>query len=176
MAEGDKSARLWFYSRDLDFSASLSGYAKKGAKVGGPTALKHWAVVLDYMSTKNPDRVNKRILYEANNEKGLLVAGATQHAEDEEEEWEQRPGFQKKDLGMVTINENRAQSYCDEFNRRQIKYVATKDNCQRFVDEFLANLLPDSEICLPVNAEAATSWFSSMSSASLNSVSNSISS
>ncbi len=88
MTQADKRARFYFYAKDLDKFASLPT-TSSGLSAGTPTALKHWAVKLDYMSTRDPSKVNKRILYEANNEKGLLVARAVMLGEDEDEEWRQ---------------------------------------------------------------------------------------
>ncbi len=173
MAPRDKDARLWFYSRDLLSVASLPTSSKGADGTGGPRALKHWAVLLEYMSTKKPGKVNNGILYEANNEQGLLVAREVPHGNDEEEEWEQSSGFVKRDHGMVRIHEARAKSYCRGFNEQRIRYVATRDNCQRFVSEFIANLLPDSAIPLPrMTAEEAKSWCSSASSTAINFLAN----
>ncbi len=167
MSHDEKEANIWFYSRDVGISALLSSSSTGTAK-----AFKHWAIVLDYMSIKDPNRVNKRVLYEANNESGLLVAREVQHGDDEDDEWKQSSGFFKEDHGRVTITEARAKSYCDDFNQRQVKYVATKDNCQRFVDDFIANVLPDSCISLPITIQKATSWFGLASSTLSKSLSN----
>ena len=173
MAQIEKSCRIWFYSRDVDATASLStSTSSQSSSTGAPKALKHWAIILDYMSTRNPSQVNKRILYEALNTAGLLVARWLEHAGDEEEDWKNKSGFMREDHGMVTINEERAKNYCDNFNQQKIKYVAISDNCQRFVDEFIANLLPDAAISLPTSIkEVKTGVFSALST-SLNSLSN----
>ena len=173
----EKEVRLWLYCRDLGFTASL-GSSKQGSSrsTGAPKALKHWAVVVDFMSDRNPERVNKRVLYEANKVGDLLVATEVQHGEDEENDWKAKAGFVKKDLGMAKANETRNKNYCEAFNEEKIEYVATKDNCQKFANDFLASVFPDSTICLPASFEAAAKeakpWFSSVSSASSISLSN----
>ena len=75
---------------------------------------------------------------------------------------------------MVNINEDRAKSYCESFNQLKVKYVATKENCQRFVSEFIANLLPDSAIAnhLPIPIEETKTWLESSMSLCTNSLSN----
>ena len=187
-SETDKRARLWFYSRSLDAFSSRdfrSSYECKSVNssvtVSGSNSLlsntnatKHWALVLDYMSKnpETPNKVNKRILYEATDVGGLLVAWKTEHGEDEEDDWKKMPGFEKEDHGEVFINEQRASQYCEEFNKQNLKYVATKDNCQRFVSEFLANLRIDGVICLPVSIAGAKAWFGSVASTSLQSCTN----
>lgn len=173
MTQVDKNARIWLYCKDLESAASLkSSSLVKGSRPGFPKALKHWAVRLDYMSSKRPSQVNKSILYHANNEQGLLVARELMLGEDEDEEWRNAHGFTMEDHGLVTINEARAKTYCENFNQLKIKYVATKDNCQRFVDDFLANLLPDTAICLPTTVKEAKQWFESISSLGLSSLAN----
>ena len=108
--------------------------------------LKHWAAVVDYMK-KDSMTVNKRILYEANNVKGLLVARDVQFGEEEEEEeWIGKAGFEKQDHGEVSLNEAMARNYCEDFNQRKIKYIATKDNCQMFLCDFVSKVLTDSAI------------------------------
>ena len=174
MAQVEKRGRIWFYCRDLDFTASLSTSTSSQSSVtGGPKALKHWAVILDDLDDDDPSEVSKRILYEANNVGGLLVARDEAHGNNEEKkDWKQKSGFIKEDHGMVTFNEAKAKSYCEDFNRLKIKYVATKDNCQRFVDEFIANLLPDAKISLPTTIKEVKPWLGSASSTLLNSLSN----
>ncbi len=177
--QGDTQARLWFYSNYLGFSGSLpssstssGGHGESAIVPKVLNPVKHWAVVLEYMRIKDPIQVNKRVLYEADNERGLLVAKYIAHGEDEEEEWRQKPGFDKQDHGMVTANEARARNYCEGFNQLKIKYVATEDNCQRFVEEFVANVLIDAKISMPTTVREAKSWFSSVASTSLASLSN----
>ena len=177
MTQIESSCRIWFYSRDVDATASLSTStssqsSSQSSSTGAPKALKHWAIILDYMSTRNPSQVNKRMLYEALNTEGLLVARFLGHAGDEEEDWKNKSGFMREDHGMVTVNEERAKNYCDNFNQRKIKYVATRDNCQRFVDEFIANLLPDAAISLPTSIKEIKTGLFSVSSTALNSLSN----
>ena len=132
-SETDKRARLWFYSRSLDAfssrdlrSSSECKSVNSSVTVSGSNSLlsntnatKHWALVLDYMSKnpETPNKVNKRILYEATDVGGLLVAWKTEHGEDEEDEWKKMPGFEKEDHGEVFINEQRASQYCEEFNK-----------------------------------------------------------
>ncbi len=75
---------------------------------------------------------------------------------------------------MKTRNGDRAKSYCESFNQLKVKYVATKKNCQRFVSEFIANLLPDSAIAnhLPIPIEETKTWLESSMSLCTNSLSN----
>ena len=163
--DNQKTARLWLYCRNLDFRSSLSTSSQSSSsRKWAPKSLKHWAVVLDYMSSRNPSNINKRVLYEANEEGDILVAREIQHGEDEEEEWKLMSGFTRKDNGMVTINEARAKSYCEEFNHLKMKYVAVQDNCQKFVDAFLSNVLIDGAISLPLPVKEVKSWFDGASS------------
>ena len=110
MAQVEKRGRIWFYCRDLDFTASLSTSTSSQSSVtGGPKALKHWAVILDDLDDDDPSEVSKRILYEANNVGGLLVARDEAHGNNEEKkDWKQKSGFIKEDHGMVTFNEAKA--------------------------------------------------------------------
>ena len=170
--DNQKMARIWFYYRNVRFSLPSSSSQESSGRKWTPKALKHWAVVLDYMSITNPSKINKRVLYEATDKEGILVARDFAHGEDEEEEWKQMSGFGKEDHGMVTINESRAKSYCEEFNQLKQKYVAVQVNCQKFVDSFLANVLIDGAISLPLTVKEAKSWFDSISSTSFNSLNN----
>merc|ERR1711872_208408 len=168
-----KDVRIWFYSRNLSDSFSSSNSSSPVSNGGGPEALKHWAIVLDYMSVTRPGIVNYRILYEANNVEGQLVARWAPHGIDQEEEWQNYGGFEKKsDDKIVQINEDRAKQYCDDFNQLRIKYVAIRDNCQRFASEFLANVLMDSNIALPPTINEVKTGILAALEVSLRSVSN----
>ena len=165
-------ATIWFYSKDVSGFASVSGSKKVLATNGGsPSAFKHWAVVVGFKSKKDPSRLNKRILYDANcDPEGFLLARELFFGQDEEEDWKSQKGFSEKNHGDFPFNEALAKSYCSAFNERKIKYVATSDNCQMFVNEFLANLLPDSTISLPPLANETFFWLSGISSALLDSI------
>ena len=161
-----KRAKFWFYSRDIDLmSSSLSGSNKESAgKSLGFNCLRHWAGVLDYMR-KGTNTVNKRVLYEANNKDGLLVARDQFFGEEEEEEeWKAKPGFYREDHGEVYLNEAIAKKYCEDFNQRKIIYVATEDNCQMFLEDFASTVLTHSAIQLPIGISEAKPWFFSGSS------------
>ena len=121
-------------------------------------------------SSADSCRLNKRILYDANDPEGFLLSRELFFGQDEEEDWKSQKGFSEKNHGDFPFNEALAKSYCSAFNERKIKYVATSDNCQMFVNEFLANLLPDSTISLPPLANETFFWLSGISSALLDSI------
>ena len=134
-----------------------------------PNVLKHWAVVLEYMSVRTVGTVNKTILYDANEDRGFLIASATELGPDDLADWRENPGFVEHKHGLVTISEDRARAYCHEFNRKRVKYVATSDNCQKFVDQFIANLLAEEHIPLPFKVEAVKTCFVDSMSSSMKS-------
>jgi hypothetical protein len=108
------------------------------------------------------------VLYESNCDKdGLHVAWSLPHGPDEEFTWRQRPGFRCFAYGEHKIDKAAAASYIEIFNGLKEKYELIGKNCQLFAQNFLANLVVDSNFVLPVNADEvkkdASSWACSAS-------------
>merc|ERR1719348_387588 len=100
--------RLWFYSKNIEGVSSSLQISSKEKPLAN--ALKHWAVVLDYMCEDDPKELDKRILYEANNEQGYLVAEANPHGTGNERKWKNSSGFERADHGVYDANEERAKN------------------------------------------------------------------
>ena len=123
--EKGEQARVWLYTRDLDamatsmpVSASASGNTASGTTVMGQV-VKHWGIVFDYLTEDDEDEVDCSIIYEANNENGLLQAKKRNFRKKLfATEWENKPGFYKEDMGKFrTVDEERAEH--DERGGRQ---------------------------------------------------------
>ena len=136
-----EKVRVWLYTRDLDLG------------IPGPgQVVKHWAVVFDYLNKDG--QVECSVIYEVFNDMGLLQAKRRNFRQKIlEKEWEGKPGYYKKDMGIFpTAGEEMAKEFCEDFNKKKIEYDIIKNNCQKFVQTFLDYLLEDS-ISLPWTAE-----------------------
>ena len=173
MVEDVQEARVWIYVRNIDgLSSSKPSSSSTGSSVAGilGDSFKHWGIVLEYYDEDG--EIEDTILYEANDKEGLLIADDRNFTKKMfKKEWESKPGFKRVDNGVFdNLDQDRAANYCREFNKLEIRYVATVDNCQRFAEEFLANLKLDSKICLPVSVESTKSFFGSVGSLSSSSI------
>jgi len=86
--------------------------------------------------------------------------------------WTRAPGFEKRFITEMPFNRAQGEAFCEEVNGRKERYVATEDNCQKFVDEFISNFIPESVVSLPLGVEAQKTIWGSFTSTSLNSLTN----
>lgn len=146
--------RVWFYSRNLASSESIShnGDNQETGGFGFPP-IQHWAVKLDYMSERDPNTVNLSMLYEAFCSEMYLEAKATPHGGDEEAAWRASAGFTFRDLGFVEgVTQTRAENYCRQYTALRILYNVLRNNCQKFVEDFKREVLNGLGSSLPPNA------------------------
>ena len=154
-----EKARVWLYTRDLDLDALAASIPDSGSGntvsgISGPGQIvKHWATVLEYLQENG--QVDCKVIYEANNEGGLLKAKKRSFREKIlKDEWENKPGYHKEYKGeFPTVDEERAEKYCQDFNEKKIKYDIVKQNCQIFVKTFLFDNLIEASISFPCTAE-----------------------
>ncbi len=159
------NARIWLYMRNVGTSTCPDG-SSPGLAV---KAFQHWALKVDYMSKRDRTKVNKSVLYEANEDNGLVVATFVMLGEDEEDDWKSSPGFFQDNLGHSCVNEEAAAAFCERFNKHCIKYAAAQNDCQGFVNEFLADVVTTGAFELPPTAkEAKREMFKSTSNSSSN--------
>ena len=136
-----EQGRVWLYAKNL----SVLGGA------GVPLAYKHWAVVVEYLDEEG--QVDRQELYEVGrNEEGNVVAFNMAFSSRLDKEWMNQPGAERRYLGERTVNQRAVLTFCNRVTGKKEKYSAFKNNCQKFVEEFLS-LLDGGEMALPPGAE-----------------------
>eukprot|EP00092_Neocalanus_flemingeri_P049100 GFUD01056314.1.p1 GENE.GFUD01056314.1~~GFUD01056314.1.p1 ORF type:complete len:173 (-),score=39.72 GFUD01056314.1:60-578(-) len=134
-------ARIWLYCKNL----RALGTAPVSA------SLQHWAVVVEYLDEDK--ELDMSELYEAGvNDEGFVVTSNMAFSRSQAKEWMKEPGASKKYLGEKTLNQKSVLVFCAEFTKKNKKYTAFKENCQKFVKEF-ESLLDGDKLKLPPNAE-----------------------
>ena len=120
-----------------------------------PLAYKHWAVVVEYLDEEGP--VDRQELYEVGrNEEGNMVAFNMAFSSRLDREWMKEPGAERRDLGERTVNQRAVLNFCNRVTGKKEKYSAFKNNCQKFVEDFVS-LLDGGEMALPPGAK--DTWF-----------------
>ena len=122
-----------------DISASSTETSFSCAATSGLSAVlgnsvKHWAIVIEWIDSNG--NIRKKMVYEAFNRYGNLVAENGTLDETKIQEWQARNGSQKIDLGKFrNIDQDHCETFITRFNKKSIKYKVTSDNCQRFAKE-----------------------------------------
>ena len=136
-----QQARVWLYAKNLS--------VLKSADVA--PAYNHLAVIVEYLDKEGP--VDRQELYEVGrNEEGNVVAFNMAFSSRLDREGMNEPGAERRDLGERTVNQRAVLTFCNRVTGKKEKYSAFKNNCQKFVEEFLS-LLDGGEMALPPGAE-----------------------
>ena len=57
--------------------------------------------------------------------------------------WTKATGFEKRFITEMPFIRAQGKAFCEEVNEKKERYDATKDNPQKFVDEFISNFIPE---------------------------------
>lgn len=171
-------ANIWLHTKPLGGSQSVSTSSNpnslggsRSVSISSDPSFQHWAVVAEYIVDEEVDAVER---YEAYAVDGYLVATNTMYGRRDTNKWLEEPKSpQKTFLGIYeSMNQGHAQAFCTEVTQRKKKYSAKEENCQKFVNEFMAGVMVGSNLAgnLPWKAEEVITLWGSVCSTSLNSV------
>ena len=167
----EQKANLFLYCKNLGGSSNSNRNVKILKFV--PNAYKHWAVVVEYLDQDGAVDFRERYEAGADPNDGLLKATHCAHSKAREKVWMDSPGAKKIPYGTITISQDKAIAFCEEFTARKQKYITLEKNCQTFVKEFITTVtIIEQSFNLPLSASKVRGFWGRLSETSRASVAN----
>ncbi len=150
------NAEVYHYSRDLDAPSralpicSGSSDELKNVMENTPQFAKHWGLVIKILDEDEDEGFPANFLYHANSENGKLKA----RVENFTGKFMKLPGAAERLLiEKISVSKDEADSFVEEFNKKNLDYSPTDMNCQSFAQELAVSLGISADYNFPVTAK-----------------------
>ena len=144
-------------TRSLSSVEMSTENSKSGFGFFTPPNTKHWGIIVDIYNKVYNEHHEKMVELTILKEKNNVKIRFYDWNGGEEDKWNEKNGeFQKTKVWSVLSNpinsheeivydQDWIDNYVDNFNRKNPNYQGTRDNCQKFVTEFLKDVTGESE-------------------------------